>query len=182
MHKADLETLGTSKQLALLSLTLVCSFLRALWKLDSEAAIMDNTTHAAKDTGKHLVMMIVRREHLLALKQQAHQTEDAMSYQSNRRTCRSFLRQFAELREGFRRERRLEFVIAELHMLESSAWQRQYVAAVKQVGIACPVLVWHPKRTKLSVLDCSQMQKAQLALEQVIDGTAKWLPNEWPKA
>lgn len=155
-------------------------FLQMLWKIDTEAVIIETSTHGANNSGKYLVMMLLRREHLVGSQQQQSQSQEAALSAANSNTCRTYLKHFAKLRASFKQDKRLVFGVAELHMLESVAWQRQYVSAVKEVKNACPVLVWHPKRTKFIMLDCTLLQKAHMALEQVLDGNAKWLPTEWP--
>lgn len=152
-----------------------------LWKADSEAVLMEKVAHGATNSGKYLVMMLVRREHLIAPMQQHLDIANTTFSGNSNHTCERCLRQFASLRTSFKQDKRLRFVVGELHMLESTLWQRQYVDAAKEVGIACPVLVWHPKRTKCRVLDCTQQQKTHTALEQVLDGSGRWVLNEWPR-
>lgn len=147
---------------------------------------MQSPNHGAANPGKYLVMLTVRREHLIKARQPGRQParpqEAALSANeaSNTASCESCIKNFAQLKTVFARDRRLQFVVAELHMLESTAWQQIYVSAVKQVKSVCPVLVWHPKRTKCSVTDCAIRSKAQGFLEQVLDSSTRLTSYEWP--
>ena len=165
------------------SATVPIRFLQRLWQLDSEAAIMESPNHGAAKSGKYLVMLMVRREHLITMRQPGKLPQEAAfvtNEASNKAGCESCIQNFAQLKKVFARDRRLQFVVAELHMLESAAWQQMYVSAVKQVKSVCPVLIWHPKRTKCSVTDCAIRSKAQGFLEQVLDGSTRLTSYEWP--
>ena len=149
--------------------------------------MVDPAVHGATDSGKFLIMLMMRRENLLLDKvqtQSARTTSAAGSspaYAKTDRVCRSYVTQFAQLRQNLKAEKRMLFVIAELDLLGHVPWQKFYVDAVKRVNCACPLIVWHPKRNKCQVLDCSYVQNTQHALEQTLDGNVKgWLPRLWP--
>lgn len=133
-------------------------------------------------------MLLIRREKFLQHKPQIRHGQTGQSAAGLNpgqlkadRVCRDYLMQFAQLRQNLKEEKRMLFVVAELHMFDNVEWQRFYVDAVKVISSSCPMIVWHPKRNKCQVLDCSYVQRTQHALEQTLDGNVKsWLSRPWP--
>ncbi|DBA85275.1 TPA: DnaJ subfamily C member 16 [Trebouxia sp. C0005] len=155
-------------------------FLKTLWQLDTEACLFDPAVHSRLDTGSFLIMLLIRRERLLPF-QTRTQHGSSPGQPKTDRVCREYLLQFAQLRQNLKEEKRMLFVIAELHALKNAAWQRFYVDAVKLVSSSCPMIVWHPKRNRCQILDCNYVQTTQHALEQTLDGNVKsWEPRPWP--
>lgn len=155
-------------------------FLKTLWQLDTEASLFDPAVHGRLDTGRFLIMLLIRRERLLPPQTRTQHSSTPGQIKTDR-VCRDYLLQFAQLRQNLKEEKRMLFVIAELHALENAAWQRYYVDAVKMVSSSCPMVVWHPKRNRCQVLDCNYVQTTQHALEQTLDGNAKsWVHRPWP--
>lgn len=165
-----------------------CRFLKTLWHLNTEATVINPAVHGAADTGQFLIMLLIRREKLLLDTVQTQQGQSRQStagitpaHLKSDRICRNFLMQFMQLRQNLKEEKRMLFAVAELQMLDHVAWQRFYVDAVKIVNCSCPMIVWHPKRNKCQVLDCSYVQTTQHALEQTLDGNVKsWVHRPWP--
>ena len=125
-------------------------------------------------------MLLIRRERLLPPQTRTQHSSTPGQIKADR-VCRDYLLQFAQLRQNLKEEKRMLFVIAELHALKNAAWQRFYVDAVKMASSSCPMVVWHPKRNRCQVLDCNYVQTTQHALEQTLDGNAKsWGHRPWP--
>ena len=151
-----------------------------MWRIDSEACLMDLASHGATDSGKYLVMLMIRRDKLLMDGRRAGSDSASAELQTDP-VCRSCMKHFAQLRQGLTKEKRMVFVIAEPWMLNTGEWSRLYAQAVKAVNSPCPMIVWHPKRKKCQILDCSHIQTCQHALEQTLDGNVKgWLHRPWP--
>ena len=139
--------------------------------------------HGAKDSGKYLVMMMLHRDKLLKAGMHGRRAE-RQSNPAEMQTdpdCHSCLQHFAQLRQNLQKEKKMTFVIAERRMLDSAAWSDLYVAAVRTASSVCPVIVWHPKRTKYQILSCKHDENCQHALEQTLDGNvSSWMHRPWP--
>lgn len=151
-----------------------------MWHIDSEACLMDPAAHGATDSGKYLVMLMIRREKLLVDGRRAD-SDSAPAKMQTDYACRSCMRHFAQLRESLKKEKRMVFVIAEHWMLNTGGWSRLYGEAANTVNSPCPMIVWHPKRKKCQMMNCTHVQTCQHALEQTLDGNVKgWLLRPWP--
>lgn len=159
-----------------------------MWEIDPEACLLDLAVHGSETTGKYLVILIVLRDKLLmgsSPSRHHHSRQTGPGATSAKvltgQACRNCLVQFAQLRQNLKKEKRMDFVIAEQRMLDSTAWSRLYVEAVKTVDCACPMILWHPKRNKCQLFDCTHVQTCQHALEQTLDGNVRrWLHRPWP--
>ena len=158
-----------------------------MWQVDSEACLLDVEVHGSETTGKYLVMLMIQRDTFLKENTRArhrhskHSGLEGTSAKVLTKPCHNCLVQFAQLRQNLEKEKRMEFVVAEQRMLNSTAWSTLYVDAVKTVDCACPMIVWHPKRKKCQIFDCTHVQSCQHALEQTLDGNvSQWLHRPWP--
>lgn len=159
-----------------------------MWEIDPEACLLDLSVHGTENIGKYLVMLIILRDKFLmgrAHSQHRPSRQTGPGGTSSKRhmgqACRNSLVQFAQLRQNLKKEKRMAFVVAEQRMLSSAAWSELYVDAVKTVDCACPMILWHPKRNKCQIFDCTHVQTCQHALEQTLDGNVrKWLHRPWP--
>lgn len=172
------------------TVTVLCGhrFLKTMWQIDPEACVLDLAVHGSETTGKYLVMLILLRDKFLkgtAQSQHHHSRQTGLGAAPAKvptgQACRNCLAQFAQLRQNLKKEKRMAFVVAEQRMLNSAAWSRLYVDAVKTVNCASPIVLWHPKRNKCQIFDSMQVQTCQHALEQTLDGNVrKWLHRPWP--
>ena len=156
-------------------------------RLDTEAKFVDLERHGEPDTGQFLIMLLFKGEALLQDKEPSQNgcgTKPA--YGSNlklkaARACCDYVASAAQLRQNLKEEKRMLFVVAELHLLDSVAWRHFYADAVKICRCSCPIVVWHPMRNKCQIIDCIHVQTSQHVLEQTLDGNVKsWLPRPWP--
>ena len=168
-------------------MTVLCGprFLKTMWEIDPDACLLDLAVHGSETTGKYLVMLLLLRDKFLKQSHHRYSTQAgpgaASAKMSTGQACRKCLAQFAHLRQNLKTEKRMAFVVAEQQMLNSAAWSRLYVDAVKAVNCASPIIVWHPKRKKCQVFDSMHVQTSQHALEQTLDGNVRqWLHRPWP--
>ena len=147
--------------------------------------ILEPEEHGSATCGKYLITLLFRGDKLIDNQSKSNLASSKQTpgrQQTDRPAVEQYIKQFARLRQSFQQEQRMLFVVAEVRSLDPGpAWQRLYVSAVKRVGCPCPVLVWHPKRNKHSVLDCNFAERTKHVLEQALDGNVtSWTVQSWP--
>ena len=146
--------------------------------------MLEPEEHGLTTSKKYLVLLLLKGQKLLNDQNEGDSSSTSHSpshARADRPTAQRYLIQFAELRQNFQGEKRMQFAVADVGS-SGHGWQRLYVSAVKKIKCPCPVLVWHPKRNKFQLLDCSFADRSDRVLEQTLDGNvAGWILESWPE-
>ena len=172
-------------------------FSAAVWALAPDAQILDPEEAVTGRDRKSFLMMLLLEGPLLEEVAKAsfgRQSRRSKGRAAGRELDQALLKAstessllaFEQAAARFRRGRQLHMSTADICSWAllpdptGADWWRLYQSAILQTDFNCPVLVWHPRRCKMQVLSCQNVDKFSTALERLLDGTASFVEQQFP--